>query len=75
MQSLARQTILNTVKVKTLVSPLLMGAGVAYAREENTLDKHFPLIVLMPSAYAGYQTYNNRNKIGDWLAKTVQRSR
>ncbi len=75
MQSLARQPIWNLINMKTFVSPLLMGAGFAYAREENTLDKHLPLIVLMPSAYAGYQVYSNRNKIGSWLSKTVKFAR
>jgi hypothetical protein len=70
--TLATQTIWNMVRLKTFVSPLLMGAGWAYAREENTLDKHFPIIVFMPSAYAGYQVYKNRNAIGFWLAKTVK---
>jgi len=75
MQTLATQTIWNILKVKTFVSPLIMGAGIAYAREENTLDKHFPIILLMPTAYAGYQVYSNRNKIGLWLAKTYKWAR
>ena len=50
----------------------LCGAGLAYSIS-NEKYAHIPLIVVVPSAYAGYQVYIHRDKIADWF-KTVLRS-
>jgi hypothetical protein len=45
---------------------VLCGAGLAYAMA-NGKYTHLPLIVFIPSIYAGYQMYNHRNTIRDWV--------
>jgi hypothetical protein len=45
---------------------VMMGAGLAYAfGEEKYL--HVPVILLVPSVYAGYQAFKNRAKAGDFV--------
>lgn len=56
----------------TTTRSFLCGAGLAYAIS-NEKYVHIPLTVVVPSAYAGYQVYKNRNDIAAWF-KTVLRS-
>ncbi len=44
----------------------LCGAGLAYAMA-NQKYTHLPLIVFIPSIYAGYQIYSHCNTIRDWI--------
>ncbi len=41
---------------QTFMSGLLMGGGFAYA-EKRQAFWHFPIVFLVPSAYAGYQMF------------------
>ena len=45
---------------------ILLGTGLAYAiQNKNYL--HIPIIIIMPSVYAGYHIYENKNDIKDWI--------
>ena len=41
---------------------LILGAGLAYAVEQEKYT-HMPLVILFPTAYAGYHAYMNRGSI------------
>ena len=48
-----------------------MGGGLAYSIQQKTYD-HIPLVVIFPSAYAGYQAFANKDAIAAWIReKTV----
>lgn len=48
---------------------VMLGAGLAYAfSEEKYL--HVPVILLVPSVYAGYQAFKNRTDIRDFVRST-----
>jgi hypothetical protein len=46
----------------------LFGAGICYTIESKKY-LHIPLVILSPSAYAGYHCYKNKNNILEWLRK------
>jgi len=46
---------------------ILLGASLAYAVEKKENYLYFPIILLFPSIYAGYNIYNNREAIKQWL--------
>lgn len=48
---------------------VLMGAGLAYAWSTDRAI-HTPLIVLVPSVYAGYHTYKNRQSVRDFISNS-----
>lgn len=48
---------------------VLMGAGLAYAWSTDRAI-HTPLIVLVPSVYAGYHTYKNRQGVRDFISNS-----
>jgi hypothetical protein len=53
---------------------VMMGAGLAYAfGEEKYL--HTPVILLVPSVYAGYQAFKHRAKAGDFVRTTFSGER
>lgn len=52
--------------IYTTTRSFLCGAGLAYAIS-NEKYVHIPLTVVVPSAYAGYQVYMNRDAIATWL--------
>ncbi len=63
----------NIVRMKhyTVMTSVLMGAGMAYAiSEEKYL--HTPVIFLVPSVYAGYQTYKNRETVASFVKETLK---
>ena len=41
---------------------IILGAGLAYAVEQEKYT-HIPLVILFPTAYAGYHAYMNRDCI------------
>jgi hypothetical protein len=41
---------------------ILLGAGLSYAIKKK-LFFHIPLVILFPSVYAGYNTYDNKDEI------------
>lgn len=45
---------------------ILLGAGLSYSIE-NKYYLHVPIIFIMPSVYAGYHVFKNRNAIVNWL--------
>jgi len=49
---------------------LLLGAGLCFAIQ-NKFYTHLPIIVLFPSIYVGYHTYNNKDDIVVW-AKNIK---
>lgn len=51
---------------------VMMGAGLAYAFSEEKY-MHIPMILLVPSVYAGYQAFNNRVKAGDFVRSVVSK--
>jgi hypothetical protein len=44
---------------------LLLGAGLCFAIQ-NKFYTHLPIIVLFPSIYVGYHTFNNKDDIVVW---------
>lgn len=46
---------------------ILLGASLAYAVEKKENYLHFPIILLFPSIYAGYNIYNNKENIKQWF--------
>jgi hypothetical protein len=49
----------------TSLRSVLLGAGLCYAISEEKYH-HTPLAFFVPSAYVGYQLYNNRDAIAMW---------
>lgn len=47
---------------------ILLGTSLAYAIQ-NKYYLHIPIIIIMPSVYAGYHIYENKNDIKDWIFK------
>ena len=47
---------------------LLLGAGMCYAWKKERYY-HVPLVMFVPSIYAGYHIYENKEIIRDWLVK------
>jgi hypothetical protein len=45
---------------------LLAGAALCYAIQDRKYI-HIPIILIFPSAYTGYQVFNHKEKIVDWL--------
>ena len=45
---------------------MLMGAGICYAVAEEKYH-HLPLGLFMPSVYAGYQLFNNKDMVAGWV--------
>lgn len=50
---------------------MILGAGLGYAVQQESYYMHVPLVVLFPSVYAGYHTFNNRYAIGDCIRKYI----
>lgn len=49
----------------TAFRSILLGAGLAYAVSEEKYF-HVPVVVFLPSIYAGYQAYKNKEAVADW---------
>ena len=45
---------------------ILLGGGLAYAVQEKKYY-HIPIVFLVPSVYAGYQAFNNKDTITAWV--------
>ena len=45
---------------------VLLGAGLCYA-VKNERYTHLPVIFLVPSIYAGYNLYDNKDEVVKWL--------
>ena len=52
----------------TFMSPVFMGIGLSWATYTGNYH-HYPLCVLCPSVYVGYQVFSNRDMIGRWFKK------
>jgi hypothetical protein len=55
-----------------VVRNVLLGAGLCYAIEKENYW-HLPVIWVFPSVYSGYQIFQNRDTIVQWIqSKTNQ---
>lgn len=68
------QTIVSTIiprvmnhNIFTATRNVMMGASLCYMVETGKWW-HAPIILLVPSAYTGYQSFKNRDVIASWLA-------
>jgi hypothetical protein len=50
----------------TTTRNVLMGAGIAYTITEDKLW-HVPVVIIVPSVYAGYQVYQHRKEAARFL--------
>ena len=50
---------------------ILCGAGLNYAVDAEKY-LHIPLVVLFPSAYAGYHAYKNKDRIVWWMRDRIR---
>jgi hypothetical protein len=50
---------------------LLAGAGLCYAIHKREY-LHVPLVLIFPSAYAGYQLFNHKDSIADWTLSKLR---
>ena len=57
----------------SIMSALLMGGGLCHAVDQKQYT-YIPLVVLMPSVYAGYHIYNNKYAVKKYLMQTYGRS-
>jgi len=64
IQPIANQVI--THYVHGFSRNLILGAGLAYT-VQNQNYSHIPLIILFPSIYAGYNLYENKDKVIPYL--------
>ena len=51
---------------------ILLGAGLAYSIEQENYH-HIPVIFFVPSVYAGYQAFRNRDPIAAWIRDKTAR--
>ena len=49
-----------------VVRNVLLGAGLCYAIEKENYW-HLPVAVVFPSIYAGYQVFQNRDILKQWI--------
>lgn len=49
-----------------VVRNVLLGAGLCYAIEKENYW-HLPVIFVFPSIYAGYQIFQNRDIVKQWI--------
>jgi hypothetical protein len=45
---------------------ILLGGGLAYSIQQKKYH-HIPIIFFVPSIYAGYQVFSNRDPIAAWV--------
>jgi hypothetical protein len=45
---------------------VLLGIGLSHAIEQENYE-HIPLILIVPSVYAGYHAHRNKDSILDWI--------
>ena len=71
MNSIASKINIDTSKILThqLLTPsrsFLLGGGLYYSL---SIEKywHIPLVILFPSAYAGYHTFKNRDAVKKFI--------
>jgi hypothetical protein len=50
----------------------LLGVGLSYSIQ-NELYTHIPFIIITPSIYAGYQTYDNKDNIIKWIIENKKK--
>jgi hypothetical protein len=60
------QTYVTVQGSGRVVRSFLLGAGLCYSIEQQKLW-HIPSIVTMPTVYAGYQLYKQREAVARWL--------
>jgi hypothetical protein len=70
VQPIANQVI--THYVHGFTRNLVCGAGLAYT-VHNENYSHIPLIILFPSIYAGYNLYDNKDKVIHYLKTEFKR--
>ena len=56
----------TTLSVRTYLTNLEMGAGIAYTLEEGKYWET-PLALIFPSIYIGYKIYDKRNAIKNFM--------
>lgn len=54
----------------TAFRSLLLGAGLCYAIGEERYH-HIPVTFLLPSIYAGYHLYKNKDAVAEWTRNKV----
>ena len=68
MQQIMKEPI--TIFTHGVVRNFLGGASLCYALEQKAYI-HVPLIAIFPSAYAGYQVFQNRERVASWFLKDL----
>ena len=63
----------NPIRLVTFTTSrsMLFGAGMSYAIDKESY-MHIPIIWFIPSVYAGYTLFSNKNTIVDCYAKEKQ---
>jgi hypothetical protein len=52
---------------------ILLGGGLAYSVEQRKYH-HIPIIFFVPSIYAGYQAFSNRDPIAAWVRENFTKT-
>ena len=52
---------------------ILLGGGLAYAVQQEKYY-HIPIVFLVPSVYAGYQAFNNKDTIAAWVREKITKT-
>ena len=69
--SVAPMTASLTHYVYGSTRSLLGGAGLCYAINKREY-LHVPLVLIFPSAYAGYQLFSNKDSVADWILSRMR---
>jgi hypothetical protein len=51
---------------------VLLGGGLAYAVQTGNYH-HIPVVFFVPSVYAGYQSFSNRDAVAGWIREKSRR--
>ena len=51
---------------------VLLGGGLAYAVQTGNYH-HIPVVFFVPSVYAGYQAFSNRDAVAGWIREKSRR--
>ena len=60
------ESIISHLYGNGVMRNIIGGAALCYAIQ-NRKYNHIPIILIFPSAYTGYQAFNHKEKIVDWL--------
>jgi hypothetical protein len=59
-------SVTHRVLLFTPIRNILLGGGMAYCIQQENYY-HIPLVIIIPSVYAGYHTYKNRAELQQFL--------